>query len=48
MCKLLRFIKVRNFLERVTRKIRMMFYTNRPECFVRDWNTVTLGCITPA
>jgi len=26
----------------------MMFYTNRTEHFVRDWDTVTPGCITPA
>lgn len=47
-CKLLHCIRVRDFLERVTRKMRMMFDKNRTERFVRDRNAVTLGCITPA
>ena len=28
--------------------MRMMFDRNRTECFVRNRNAVTLGCITPA
>ena len=48
MCKLLHFIMMRNFLEKVTSRKRMMFDRNRTERFVRDRITVTLACITLA
>jgi hypothetical protein len=51
MCKLLHLIRVRDFLERITKitkKMQMMFDKNRTERFVRDRNAVTLGGITAA